>query len=143
VLIVEAKKTDLESGVAQALGYMGEYLTMPNILYIRKLTCSEGCIHRERKKLPKRDCTIYGMASNGIWFSFLKISHDSKVRFFYDFFILFYFFFSNHLDLGCERSPKLELPLGMLVYMLRRAAIMYRTKLTSVTELEGGLGKAV
>ncbi|CAG8903136.1 unnamed protein product [Penicillium egyptiacum] len=38
VLIVEAKKTDIESGVAQALGYMGEYLTMPIILYIRKLT---------------------------------------------------------------------------------------------------------
>ncbi|CAG8013712.1 unnamed protein product [Penicillium nalgiovense] len=49
VLIVEAKKTDHESGVAQALGYM-------------------GCIHRERKKLPKRDCTVYGMATNGIWF---------------------------------------------------------------------------
>jgi hypothetical protein len=38
VLIVEEKKTDLESDVAQALGYMGEYLTMPIILYIRKLT---------------------------------------------------------------------------------------------------------
>ncbi|OQE95623.1 hypothetical protein PENNAL_c0002G09025 [Penicillium nalgiovense] len=34
VLVVEAKKTDHESGVAQALGYMGEYLTMPNVLYI-------------------------------------------------------------------------------------------------------------
>jgi hypothetical protein len=85
VLVVEAKKTDLEGGVAQALGYMGEYLTMPNILYIRKLTCFEGCIHRQRKKLTKRDCTVYGMASNGVGFSFLKISHDSKVSFFYDF----------------------------------------------------------
>jgi hypothetical protein len=35
VLVVEAKKTDLGAGVAQALGYMGEYLTMPNILYIK------------------------------------------------------------------------------------------------------------
>ncbi|KAJ5186783.1 hypothetical protein N7449_009777 [Penicillium cf. viridicatum] len=59
VLIVEAKKTDIESGVAQALGYM-------------------GCIHRERKALSKRDSTVYGMASNGSGFYFLKISNNSK-----------------------------------------------------------------
>lgn len=28
VIIVEAKKTDSESGVAQALGYMGKWLTI-------------------------------------------------------------------------------------------------------------------
>ncbi|KAJ6152247.1 hypothetical protein N7497_006566 [Penicillium chrysogenum] len=92
VLVVEAKKTDLEGGVAQALGYM-------------------GCIHRQRKKLTKRDCTVYGMASNGVGFSFLKISHDSK--------------WSGYM-VG-EHPPKFELPLGILVYMLRQAAIMSPT----------------
>ncbi|CAP92548.1 hypothetical protein PCH_Pc13g14790 [Penicillium rubens Wisconsin 54-1255] len=57
VLIVEAKNID--SGVAQALGYM-------------------GCIHRERKRFPKRHSTVYGMASNGSASWFLKISNDSK-----------------------------------------------------------------
>ncbi|OQE15584.1 hypothetical protein PENFLA_c031G00362 [Penicillium flavigenum] len=82
----EAKKTDLESDVAQALGYM-------------------GCIHRERKNLPKRDCTVYGMASNGSWFAFLKISHNSK--------------WSEHVVNVC--GGNFELPLGIPVYMLRRA----------------------
>ncbi|KAJ5487131.1 hypothetical protein N7530_001431 [Penicillium desertorum] len=79
----EEKKTDLESDVAQALGYM-------------------GCIHRECKDLPKRGCTVYGMASNGSLFAFLKISHDSK----------------STLSV---RGGNFELPLGIPVYMLRRA----------------------
>ncbi|OQE11825.1 hypothetical protein PENVUL_c002G05482 [Penicillium vulpinum] len=58
VLIVKARNLDIESGVAQALGSM-------------------GCIHRKRK-IAKRDATVYGMASNGTSFSFLKISNDSK-----------------------------------------------------------------
>ena len=78
VLIVEAK-TDIDSGVAQALGYMGEYPTISIMLYIRKLTRLKGCIHRERTRFPKRDSTVYGMASNGSAFWFLKISNDSKV----------------------------------------------------------------
>ncbi|KAI2680482.1 hypothetical protein DTO013E5_514 [Penicillium roqueforti] len=54
-----AKNMDSDSGVAQALGYM-------------------GCVHRERKSLHKQDCTIYGLVTTGETFRFLKISNDSK-----------------------------------------------------------------
>ncbi|KAI3204485.1 hypothetical protein CBS147311_3665 [Penicillium roqueforti] len=46
VLIVEAKRSDIELGATQALGYMGE-----------------ATIHNERKKSSKRDATVYGMTS--------------------------------------------------------------------------------
>ncbi|CDM30842.1 hypothetical protein CBS147339_440 [Penicillium roqueforti] len=59
VVIVKAKNMDSDSGVAQALGYM-------------------GCVHRERKSLHKQDCTIYGLVTTGETFRFLKISNDSK-----------------------------------------------------------------
>ncbi|KAJ6187743.1 hypothetical protein N7519_002651 [Penicillium mononematosum] len=97
----EAKKTDVESDVAQALGYT-------------------GYIHRERKNLPKRDCTVYGMASNWSWFAFLKFSHDSKVSF-------FKLFKPNTLTSTSGQSTlsvrggNFKLPLGIPVYMLRRA----------------------
>ncbi|KAJ5800481.1 uncharacterized protein N7518_002549 [Penicillium psychrosexuale] len=59
VLIVEAKRSDIELGATQALGYM-------------------ATIHNECKKSSKRDATVYGMTSSSEMFSFLKISHDSK-----------------------------------------------------------------
>ncbi|KAJ5543602.1 hypothetical protein N7535_006026 [Penicillium sp. DV-2018c] len=92
VVIVEAKKTDLESGVAQALGYM-------------------GCIHRERKRFPKRDCTVYGLATNGVAFPFLKISNASR--------------WSEHIV--TLRSCEIGKPLGILVHMFCRAALMSPT----------------
>lgn len=36
----------------------------------------------QRKELKKKDCTIYGIASNGYDFIFLKIDNDSKVSLF-------------------------------------------------------------
>ncbi|KAJ5782164.1 hypothetical protein N7457_003938 [Penicillium paradoxum] len=57
VVVIEAKRE--EGGRAQALGYM-------------------GCVHRQRKELKKKDCTIYGIASDGYAFTFLKIDNDSK-----------------------------------------------------------------
>ncbi|KAJ6150459.1 hypothetical protein N7471_001658 [Penicillium samsonianum] len=62
-----------------------------------------GCIHRERNALPKRDCTVYGMASNGLTFSFLKISNDSK--------------WSEHVV--SVRDGRFEAPLCLLVNMVR------------------------
>ncbi|KAJ5799920.1 uncharacterized protein N7518_001988, partial [Penicillium psychrosexuale] len=89
VVIVEAKKMDSESGVVQALGYM-------------------GCIHRERKSLHKQDCTIYGLATTGKTFRFLKISNDSK--------------WSTHvLDFY---SCSISRPFGLLVHIFCRAAVM-------------------
>ncbi|KAJ5572365.1 hypothetical protein N7535_006025 [Penicillium sp. DV-2018c] len=92
VVIVEAKTTDLESGVAQALGYM-------------------GCIHRERKSFRKRDCAVYGLATNGVAFHFLKISNASR--------------WSEHIV--TLRSCEIGKPLGILVHMFCRAALMSPT----------------
>ncbi|KAJ5507202.1 hypothetical protein N7527_009345 [Penicillium freii] len=87
VLIVEAK-TDIDSGVSQALGYM-------------------GCIHRERTRFPKRDSTVYGMASNESAFWFLKIWNDPK--------------WSEHIVTA--RDNNFEHALGLLVYLFRRAGL--------------------
>ncbi|KAJ5200019.1 hypothetical protein N7491_009182 [Penicillium cf. griseofulvum] len=88
VLIVEAKKVDIGSGAAQALGYM-------------------GCIHRERKRFPKRESTVYGMATDGTMFWFFKISDDSK--------------WSQHVVPAPENHY--ESVFGLLVYLFRRAAL--------------------
>ncbi|CAI7629571.1 unnamed protein product [Penicillium glandicola] len=53
-------------------------------------------------------CTLYGTASNGSLFWFLKISNDSK--------------WSEYVF--SIRDNHFEGPLGLLVYMFRRAAIM-------------------
>ncbi|KAJ5979361.1 hypothetical protein N7501_002703 [Penicillium viridicatum] len=93
VLIVEGK-TDIDSGVAQALGYM-------------------GCIHRERTRFPKRDSTVYGMASNGSAFWLLKIPNDSK--------------WSGHIVTA--RDNNFEHAVGLLFYLFRRAGLTSPTHL--------------
>ncbi|KAJ5922298.1 hypothetical protein N7516_010001 [Penicillium verrucosum] len=58
VLIVEAKGSPKATNpIAQLLGYM-------------------GCIHRARKSEGKRNCGVYGMASTGDTWTFLKISNE-------------------------------------------------------------------
>jgi hypothetical protein len=83
VLIVEAKGGAKGSNpIPQLLGYMGAYLAMCIVLYLRRLIGMEGCIHRGRKDEQKRNCGVYGMAYTGSSWHFLKISHESKVSWF-------------------------------------------------------------
>ncbi|KGO74162.1 hypothetical protein PITC_022200 [Penicillium italicum] len=90
VLIVEAKGSPKATNpIAQLLGYM-------------------GCIHRARKSEGKRNCGVYGMASTGDTWTFLKISNDSK--------------WVEYPVAG--RQGHLEKPFGLLVWMLKRAAAL-------------------
>ncbi|KAJ5964768.1 uncharacterized protein N7479_004644 [Penicillium vulpinum] len=60
VVVVEAKSgASAMSGVSQALAYM-------------------GCVHRRRKDLMKTDTTVYGVATDGQYFVFLKINNNSE-----------------------------------------------------------------
>lgn len=77
-LVVEAKNGDIRAGTAQALGYMGEWLTT-SPLFIKVLISCTGCVHRERQKVNKKNCFVYGLATDGTFFVFLKISNKSKV----------------------------------------------------------------
>ncbi|KAJ5257379.1 hypothetical protein N7524_008935 [Penicillium chrysogenum] len=90
VVVVEAKREP--GGTEQALGYM-------------------GCIHRQRKELKKKDCTIYGIASNGYDFVFLKIDNDSK--------------WSDRKI--TTRDGNYDEVLGVLVHMFTKAAVMSST----------------
>lgn len=61
VVIVETKGTlSVSTGVSQTFGYM-------------------GCVHRRRKDLQKKDSTVYGVVSDGVYWWFLKINNDSEV----------------------------------------------------------------
>ncbi|KAJ5757122.1 uncharacterized protein N7511_007304 [Penicillium nucicola] len=90
VLILKAKGPPKATNpIAQLLGYM-------------------GCIHRARKSEGKRNCGVYGMASTGETWTFLKISNDSK--------------WTEHPVAG--RHGHLEKPFGLLVWTLKRAAAL-------------------
>ncbi|KAJ5826579.1 hypothetical protein N7447_003342 [Penicillium robsamsonii] len=67
-----------------------------------------GCIHQGRKNDQKRNWGVYGMAYTGSVWHFLKISHDSK--------------WSQFAVVG--RRAALEQPFGLMVWMLRKAAVI-------------------
>lgn len=82
VVVVEAKaRKSQNTGLVQALAYMGEYLH--NICAIIGLESNsfKGVVHRLRKEKNKQDCTIYGVACDDTMFHFLKINNNSEVRF--------------------------------------------------------------
>ncbi|KAJ5955428.1 hypothetical protein N7501_009707, partial [Penicillium viridicatum] len=89
VLIVEAK------GSPKAINPIAQLLGI-------------GCIHRARKSEGKRNYRVYGMASTGDTWTFLKISNDSK--------------WAEYPVAG--RQGHLEKPFGLLVWMLKRAAAL-------------------
>ncbi|KAJ5889037.1 hypothetical protein N7495_009078 [Penicillium taxi] len=63
VLIVEAKtRGSASNGFSQCLAYM-------------------GIVHNLRKEADKRDCTVYGTASDGEIIYFLKIDNNSQIHF--------------------------------------------------------------
>ncbi|KAK9851169.1 hypothetical protein MYU51_010817 [Penicillium brevicompactum] len=72
---------------------------------ISQLLACMGCIHQARKHEGKRNCGVYGMAYTGYSWHFLKISHESK--------------WSELPVMG--RRAHLEQPLGLLVWMFKRA----------------------
>ncbi|KAJ5800478.1 uncharacterized protein N7518_002546 [Penicillium psychrosexuale] len=72
-----------------------------------ELTCLKATVYYKCKQNPDRNATVYRMASNGSMFWFFKISNDSQV--------------SSRIFVDEEGGY--EQPLGLLVYLFRRAVV--------------------
>lgn len=91
-------------------------------------------MHKLRKEREKRDCTVYGVACDAVYFHFLKINDNSEVDAF-----LSPLFESNHsnVDQWSERQVKVCQPegyteaFGLLVFLMRRALALSPTSLQS------------
>lgn len=40
---------------------------------------SKGCVHKQRKELGKADTTVYGISTDTITFTFMKLDNESRV----------------------------------------------------------------
>ncbi|KGO73427.1 hypothetical protein PITC_085650 [Penicillium italicum] len=90
VVIIEAKRPNgCTYGIPQALAYM-------------------GCVHKQRKDLGKTDTTVYGISSDTMNFTFMKLDNESRWSF---------------KTVGVVRNG-FEQVLGLLVYLMKKAASM-------------------
>ncbi|KAJ5458273.1 hypothetical protein N7475_009661 [Penicillium sp. IBT 31633x] len=88
IVVVEAKSIgSAGKGIPQCLGYM-------------------GMVHRLRQREKKKNCTVYGMATDAQAFFFLKIDEKSKWS----------------MVSAVALTGKFNHVLGMLVYLLRKAS---------------------
>ncbi|KAJ5173439.1 hypothetical protein N7492_006032 [Penicillium capsulatum] len=107
VVVVEAKKSgDSSRGVAQCLGYMGEF-EIAYVLWL-KSNSLEGMVHRLRKDEHRQDCTVYGMSADDENFWFLKINSNSQ--------------WLERVEHA--RDDGYEQVFGLLVYFLRKTSLM-------------------
>ncbi|KAJ5859930.1 hypothetical protein N7534_005207 [Penicillium rubens] len=92
VVIMEAKRPNSASeGVPQALAYM-----------------AKGCVHKQRKDLGKADTTVYGISTDAMNFTFMKLDNKSQWSF----------------KLVGVVANGFEQVLGLLVYLMTKAALM-------------------
>ncbi|KAJ5399896.1 hypothetical protein N7465_010385 [Penicillium sp. CMV-2018d] len=90
VVIIEAKRPNTGSeGVPQALAYM-------------------GCVHKQRKDLGKTDTTVYGISTDAMNFTFMKLDNESRWSF----------------KPVSVVGNGFEQVLGLLIYMMKKAASM-------------------
>ncbi|KAI2729472.1 hypothetical protein CBS147333_9538 [Penicillium roqueforti] len=88
VVIMEAKKLASDTvGIPQALAYM-------------------GCVHKQRKELGKADTTVYGISTDTITFTFMKLDNESRWSF----------------KMVGVVGNGFEQVLGLLVYLMEKAA---------------------
>ncbi|KAJ6006777.1 hypothetical protein N7451_004721 [Penicillium sp. IBT 35674x] len=90
VVIVEAKAEGRAmTGLPQALGYM-------------------GIVHRRRKLLGKKDCTVYGICCDNAYFVFLKLDNHSR--------------WSERPIIA--RNDEYETVFGLMVFMMKKAMLL-------------------
>ncbi|KAI2687592.1 hypothetical protein CBS147332_113 [Penicillium roqueforti] len=88
VVIMEAKKLASGTvGIPQALEYM-------------------GCVHKQRKELGKADTTVYGISTDTMTFTFMKLDNESRWSF----------------KMVGAVGNGFEQVLGLLVYLMEKAA---------------------
>ncbi|KAJ5437432.1 hypothetical protein N7445_005976 [Penicillium cf. griseofulvum] len=92
VIIIEAKRPcSGTEGILQALAYM-------------------GCVHKKRKDLGKTGTTVYGISTDAMNFSFMKLDNESRI--------------SWSFKLIGVVGNGFEQVLGLLVYLMKKAASM-------------------
>ncbi|KKK13134.1 hypothetical protein ARAM_006973 [Aspergillus rambellii] len=90
VVIMEAKRPNSGTeGIPPALAYM-------------------GCVHKQRKDLGKTDTTVYGISTDAMNFTFMKLDNESRWS----------------VKPVCVVGNGFEQVLGLLVYLMKKAASM-------------------
>ncbi|KAJ5843887.1 hypothetical protein EN45_093180 [Penicillium chrysogenum] len=74
---------------------------------------SKGCLHKQRKGLGKTDTTVYGISSDAMNFTFMKLDNESQWAF----------------KLVGVVGNAFEQVLSLLVYLMKKAATMSRAPL--------------